>query len=274
MSDYGASDKQQQLMSDFDSRLHSVTAITKAGVPGNPDAIVGWACRRAGERAVDNLSVIRAMLDADQREEAIQYVAKARFQASRVAINRGRELHAAAERIQLGQPLEDAAWTPYVEQYVRFLERYAPVFEMAEAPVYNLTWRYAGTLDTIALVSGLRLLWDVKSTDKPPDAGRRPPWPETALQLVAYRRAEWVGVTATQREYGGHRYYIYDPTVEYRPMPEVDGAAVLVVSPYDYRLVPVVTDDAVWATFLHAREVARWTIDLSKRVIGPAIATP
>jgi len=257
---------------DFDDRLWGVTTLGKLGAPGNPDALIGWACNQVGRKAVSSLPVLSSMIANGQEDDAVRMLVSARWESNKLAIQRGRDLHDAAEMLGLGQPLEDDRETPYVEQYRRFLEDFAPKFEMVEAPVYNLTYRYAGTLDTIAVVQDMRLLWDVKTTDKRPTADNRPPYPETALQLVAYRRAELVGLSpALQREWGGRRYYVYDPVAPYAEMPEVDGAAVLVVSPYDYQLVPVRADDEVWQSFLYVREVARWSADVSKRVIGPPI---
>jgi hypothetical protein len=100
----------------------------------------------------------------------------------------------------------------------------------------------------------------------------RPPYPEIALQLVAYSRAEMLGVNAAQMyEKNRRRYYTWDPALHYEPMPELGGALALVVSPADYRLIPVRTDDEVWRSFAHVRETARWQLDISQRVLGPEV---
>src|SRR3990172_181392 len=72
-----------------------------------------------------------------------------------------------------------------------------------EASVFNRTERYAGTLDAIATIGGRTLVIDVKSG--------KGVYPETALQLAAYRWAEFVGV----------------PDGSEQPMPPTVGAAVL-----------------------------------------------
>jgi len=48
----------------------------------------------------------------------------------------------------------------------------------------------------------------------------------------------------------------------------VDGALCLHLTPEAYRLIEVRADDAVFAAFLYAREVYRWSIETSKTVLG------
>ena len=54
-------------------------------------------------------------------------------------------------------------------------------------------------------------------------------------------------------------------------MPKVEGAFALVISPVDYVFVPVRIDDEVWRAFLAIREVARWNLDISRKVFGPPV---
>jgi hypothetical protein len=258
------------------SRLWSVTTLQKLGL-GNSDAIVGWAVKATAEYAVDNLEWLATVAEKD-RDAALKLIKGARWTASKKALMRGSEVHAAAERIAYGETpeLSDEA-RPYVNQYLRFLDEHQPTFEMAEAPVYNLSFHYAGTLDAIVTIGGRRCVLDMKTTAKQPDGsdGSRPPFPEVALQLVAYRRAELVGLgPPNQVDDGGRRYYVYDPSMPTVEMPETDGALALLVSPFDYELVPVRADDDVWNAFLYVREIARWQVDTSTKVIGPTIAPP
>src|SRR5206468_3755457 len=65
---------------------------------------------------------------------------------------------------------------------------------------------------------------------------------------------------------------VFDPdTTVLKDMPATRGAFVLVVSPYDYELVPVVTDEEVWQAFLHVKGVAEWALVGSKRVLSKAV---
>ena len=255
-------------------KLWSVTTLLKMGM-GTSDPLVNWAVRATNTYALENMDVVGPLYNRDP-EAAIKMVGQSRYQKTGKAMARGTELHKAAEQLALGvTPTEvDVDALPYVEQFKRFLEDHAPVFEMAEAPVYNFSRFYAGTLDGIVVIDGQRLVVDYKTTDKAPDSGKsRPPYPEVALQLAAYRRAEVVGVLSEQRYASGKRYYVADPEAEHEPMPETDGAVCMVVSPFDYQLVPVRTDDEVFRCFIAARECARFSVDVSKRVFGPQITT-
>lgn len=255
-------------------RLWSVTTLVGAGVP--KEALVGWAAKVTAERAYDRLPILEAYRKESDREGALEWLGKARWETSGKAAHRGTTVHKIVEAYALGKtPDVPAEFEPWHRQVVQFLEDHSPQFEAAEAPVYNLTLGYAGTLDMILRIGGALVVVDAKTTDKGPEARSRPPYGEVALQLCGYARAEVLGVSpAVQREHGGRRYYVYDPALDYVPMPEVEGALALVVSPVDYRLVPVRIDDEVWRSFLAVREVARWSLDVSRRVFGPPIDPP
>jgi hypothetical protein len=86
-------------------------------------------------------------------------------------------------------------------------------------------------------------------------------YPEVALQLAAYRNAEFIGLAdGSEAE-----------------MPDVDACAVLhLPEAGGYELVDVRADADVFRTFLYVREVFRWQNEASKSVIlGPldALAT-
>jgi hypothetical protein len=146
---------------------------------------------------------------------------------------------------------------------------------MAEAPVYAPSPQrggYAGTLDAVLRIGGQVVVADIKTTPHAPDSGRsRPPYPEASLQAVAYKNAEVVGLLSEQRYASGKRYYVYRDDAEHAPMPATDGAICIVVSPFDYMVVPLRTDEVVWLAFRHVMECARWQVETSKTVIGPPI---
>lgn len=255
-------------------RLWSVTTMVKLGL-GTRDALVNWAVNTASEYAIDNLDVL-APLAARDRAGAIKLVKDSRWASSSKAAARGTDVHKAAEALALGQPIEvEPHVQPYVDQYLSFLDRHAPEFLMSEAPVYNPTYGYAGTCDGIMQLDGKRVVFDLKTTAHAPDSGKsRPPFPEVALQLVAYRRAELVGVMSEMRYASGKRYYLYNPDAQHAVMPETDGAVCIVISPYDLMVVPVRTDDEVWGAWRHVMECARWQVATSRNVFGPPITTP
>lgn len=259
-------------------RLWSVTTLIKAGL-GSGEALIGWAAKVTAQRAYDKPNILQGYRDENDRAGAIKWLTEARWESSGKAMHRGTEVHKLVEAYAYGRPVEiPEGFEPWDEQIRRFLSDHEPVFHMAEAPVYNLQYGYAGTLDLILEIGGARVIVDAKTTDKDPndpEVRSLPPYPEIALQLVAYARAEQVGVSpAVMRTFNRRRYYVYDPALGYEPMPPVEGALALVLGPTFYRLVPVAIDDEVWRMFGYVREAARWQLEVSGRVLGPDITPP
>jgi hypothetical protein len=127
---------------------------------------------------------------------------------------------------------------------------------LVEASVVSVTkWPYAGTLDGIFDFPSLgkRLLVDIKTA-------RSGVFPYNALQLAAYRHAT---------HYAGP-----DDDWELHPMLPVDGCAVIHVRADGYDLVPVETGPNVFRTFQYAQQMYAWENELSKTVVGDAIAPP
>ncbi|MDH4159265.1 MAG: hypothetical protein OEV62_03335 [Actinomycetota bacterium] len=258
-------------MSD-ELRLYSVTSMMKLAM-GNGDALLNWAVNTTAEAAYDRHNILHQFIQDGDRDGAVKWLKDQRWAKTGAAAARGTELHKAAEKLALGQqpdiPDEHAG---YLEQYERFLSEHQPQFHMAEAPVYNPAAGYAGTLDAVLTIDGQTVVADIKTTPHAPDSGRsRPPYPEVALQLCMYRRATDVGVLAEQRYASGKRYYLFNPDQHHEPMPDTDGAVCIVVSPFDYMVVPVRTDELVWRYCRHMIEMARWSVSVSKTVLGPPI---
>lgn len=263
-----------------EQKLYSATTLIKDAL-GTSRGLVEWNVRQACETAYDKIKTLQAFHEDEDREGAIKWLKDSRWKKTGAAAARGTEIHNAAEQLALGQvpELSDEA-QPYVKQYRRFLEDFKPEFLMAEAPVYNLRYGYAGTLDAIAVIDGQRVVMDMKTTEWGPNAKTpsgaaksRPPFPEVALQLALYRNAELVGLLADRREINYRRFYVMDPELMHtEPMPETDGAVCLVISPEDYLLVPVDTSERIWKACRNLLEVARFQLITSKSVFGPPIA--
>lgn len=257
-------------------RLWSVTTLLKLGL-GLSDALMGWAVKTTANFAIDNLDILTTLSQRD-REAAVKLLTDARWASSKQASARGTDLHKAAEQLALGQqPEVEPHIQPYLDQYVRFLEEHQPEFVLAEAPVYAPNrGGYAGTLDAVIRIGGKTVVADIKTTPHAPDSGRsRPPYEESALQLCAYKRAEVVGLLAERRMVGGRRYYAFNPDdPHHEPMPETNGAVVITISPFDYAVTPVRTDDSVWNAWRHVVECARWRVETSRDVFGPQISPP
>jgi hypothetical protein len=253
-------------------RFWSVTSLIKLGL-GTSDALVNHSINSVAASALDSARVVEVIRDAEGRDAAVDWLKRRRYVSLNAARDRGTDIHKAAEAMALGMPVTiDDELLPWVEQLRGWLDVHKPTFLMAEAPVYNTQWRYAGTLDGIVELYGRRLLYDIKTTQHTPSSGRsRPPFPEVALQCCAYSRATEVGLLSERRYSGGKRYYIYDPAGTHEPMPAVDGALCIVVSPEDCFAVPVRIDDSVWDSWMSVIRCAMWTLQGSTDLFGPPL---
>ncbi len=168
---------------------------------------------------------------------------------------RGTEVHKLAEALNAGKqvavPDELAG---HVESYVKFLDEHDPQVVLTESSVVYLLAKneYAGTLDLVAdfPALGKRLLCDVKTA-------RSGVFPDNALQIAAYRYAT-----------------SYLDGAVLKPMPEVDGCAVIHVRADGYSLVPLEAGPAEHRFFLYCRQLWRWQNEASKTVVGEEIQPP
>lgn len=256
---------------DPPERFWSVTTILKGGLPS--PALTAWGMKAVAEYAVANHRQLGSMLetvrvrktddgmllvtDPDAVQAAIDWLKGSPYRERNRKADIGTAVHQAAEAHILGKPwptpADDVA--PYVAQFRQFVDDFEPVFELAEASVYNRTEAYAGTLDAIAMIPGRgRALIDFKTTGKGV-------YPEAALQLSMYRYAEFIGL----------------PDGTEAPMPEVDGCAVLWLNPGEpdeYQLIPVTADEVVFTAAKYVRETFRWAEEISKNVIGQPLPVP
>lgn len=253
---------------DPPERFWSVTTIIKGGLPS--PALTAWGMREVATFAVANHRQLSAMLsgvrlrregngllmvaDPDAVQGAIDWLKGAPYRERDRKADIGTALHAIAEAHVKGAPIPPPSdeVAPYVASFERFLAEVHPEFELAEATVYNRTAKYAGTLDAIALIPGRgRALIDYKTTA----SGI---YPEAALQLAAYRHAEFVGL----------------PDGTEAPLPGVDGCAVAWIRPDGYDLIPVTADEQVFRFFRHIVEVFRWQEEVAQTVIGQPLPVP
>ncbi len=238
-------------------RYWSVTTILKA-LP--KDALKWWAAGRVAEFAYDRSKTWFTM----NRAEAIDWLKREPLRFSEDRADVGKAIHAAAEAWVLKKPLRGdflEEEQKAIGHFLDFVDRLKPRFILTEASVFHRRQKYAGTLDAIPWDPGdrdfVRLLVDYKTGgDIEEDKGV---YPEVALQLAAYGRAEFIGA----------------PNGAEVPLPEVDGAAVLHVQAGGWRLVPVdALRDDVFKAFLYVREVFRWLEVTSKDVLGTPLEPP
>jgi hypothetical protein len=256
------------------TELVSATTLIKDAL-GTSRGLVVHGKKTIAGIAYDRNKIVRQFIEDEDRDGAIKFMLDQEWAGLASAASRGTEIHRVAEQFHLGiAPAEvEPLIEPFVHQYRRFLEDFKPEFLLAEAPVYNLTHRYAGTLDGVAVIDGKPVVVDIKTTAHGPDSGKsRPPFPEVALQLTLYRHAELVGLLSDKKEIQYRRYYVFDPEAHAEPMPETEGGVCVVVSPEDYMVVPVDTSERIWKACRHVIQVARYQTETAKTVFGPSIA--
>lgn len=219
-----------------------VTTALSKGMP--KPALMYWAAKCVAEEAADliglgeqNWQMWRTEHDVRTYEQLIEYLKKAPIRKRDTAAVRGTKVHKLAEKLVHGVEVEvPVELAGYVAQCARFLDEWQVKPLLVERVIGSYRWGYAGTFDLIGeLPDGRRLLLDYKTG--------RDIWPETALQLAAYRHAEaYVGDDGTEmpmREIGIHE------------------AKAVHIGADGYRVIPLDTGPAVHKAFLHVLQVAK-----------------
>lgn len=223
-----------------------VTTILGKGIA--KPFLVDWAAREVAKFAAGHLDVLNALDDEDARYDLLKSAHNRH--RDRAAV-RGTDVHAIAERLLHGDEVEiPEHLTGYVEGYVRFLDAWQPTPIITERPCASRTHWYAGTADAfVTLPTGERLLMDWKTS--------RSVYGETALQLAAYRHSE---------------FYV-DADGNEQPTPEVDGLAVVHVTPTGTDVYRIADPEQAWKQFRHVAWVAS-QVDAIKNQIGEPAAPP
>lgn len=224
---------------------YSVTTILNVL---NKPALPGWAAKSAAEFVVNNYAVVSNLIGEGQKAAAVDLIKGAPWRQRDKAADLGTSVHHAVEAIQ-GRDHE--GWSedvaPFMVSFLAWHDHFKPEILVSEGTIFNRAYDYAGTLDIIARIDGLNWLIDAKSG--------KGVYPEHALQIAAYAQGEFIG----------HQ----DGTEEV--MPIIDKGAVLHLRPDGYHFVPVNIGKEVFDSFLFARELFRWTDDISQRAILPEV---
>ena len=227
--------------------VDGVTTIIGDGIP--KPALVNWAANTTAGYAVDHWDEL-AQLGVAQRLRTLE---KARYETLKAAAGRGTDIHKLAQRLAAGEPVTPPeSQRGHVDAYLQFEEDWNPLEILVEVPIFNRRLRYAGTLDLVAdLADGNRWLLDWKT------AGSGI-WPETAIQLAAYRNAE---------------FYL-DADGQEQPMPPVDRCGAVWLRADGYDLHPVDASDQAFRIFQYARQVAMFSRGPQDRWVDEAAAPP
>ena len=227
----------------------SVTSITGC-LPKK--ALQFWHAKMVAQCAVEEFGTVAQMVSTGNPSGAIDYLKGAPRRSSGQAAKTGSDVHELCERIGRGEdPRVHPDLQGFIDQYRRFIGDFEVGFLEVEATAWSDTHTYAGTLDAIWLIDGEAIIGDIKT-------GASGIWPDVALQLCAYARADC----------------LLAPNGERRPMPQIDAAAALHLRPDGYALTPIRIGDDVFDTFLALAQVASWEREVCKTVIGKSPVTP
>lgn len=227
-------------------KVPSVTQATKMANDGG--AFVITAAQAVAAWTGDNKDTFPDMTPSAVTKAAMDYWKAHRWDAA----DRGRTIHEHADKLLRGEELDipdqDVA---IVDTFLRFAEEWHVEPNHLESMVISPRWNYCGRLDFLGMVCGRPWLLDWKT-------GRTGVWPETALQLAAYRHAELI-VLSDGSEF---------------TMPAVEMTAAVWLQDDSYQVVPVNTGQDVFRSFLYALETLRFTQRDREELIYPALETP
>jgi hypothetical protein len=278
---------------DDDTRLWSVTTILKA--IGSDEGLIEWSAQESARTAIRSERTWKAILADQDEDAAVAWIAGGRFRPAkgeRSATKLGSAVHACCELYvvtgvrpalgtNLGEDLGkvDAELTPYLDSFELYLERFSPSYTAAEFTVFDTQYGYAGTADGTAHIEGVHSLIDYKTSKKSwggrDGKTRRKPWNDVALQMAAYRWAEFAAVWRARRyEQWSRRYYLLNgaETDLAVPVPATEGGIVIHITPEHCDVYPVDCGKEVHLEFLYSIEAARWEYERSRNVIGEALA--
>jgi hypothetical protein len=230
--------------------VKGVTTLLNAGYP--KPMLINWAARTVAEYVADNPDFIRDLWSKG-REETVDYLKSAHNRNRNRAAAQGTDVHAIAEQLIHG----GAAQVPehlagYVKGYVAFIDAWQLEPVVTEKPCASREWWYAGTFDAVAdfgagQLKGKRLLLDWKTS--------KGVYGETAMQLAAYQHAE---------------FYLDDDGTE-QPMPDVDGLAVVHITPYGTDLYEIADPEMAWKQFQHVAWIAKQTNAVKEQITEPTV---
>src|ERR1700754_4418382 len=202
----------------YGRKVPGVTTVIGNGVP--KPALVGWAARTTAAYAIDYWDEL-AELPVSER---ITRLEKARFGERDEAARRSTEVHGRGERLVHGEEVDvPEELAGHVRAYVDFLDQWRVQPVLSGVAVASPQHGYDGTADLLAYLAD------------PGEPGRSVPWlldiktswgvwGETALQLAAYRSADF--------------YRAADGTEQ--PVPVVERTGVVHVLGDGYQLVPII----------------------------------
>ena len=223
----------------------SVTTAIKDGIP--KPGLQRWFIKNVAMIAAKNRKKLAEMTQAKAKDYILDMHYGDRDQD---AANLGSTVHAYCEKIALMDNHdelvmdEDDPALPYVLGFIQFIKDHKPVFLETEATVYSRTHGYAGTADAFIKIGRKTYVVDYKSG--------KSVWPEAALQLSAYRYADFIGRADGSED----------------SIPTCSGGLIIHLRPEGYEIVPVACGPDVFDTFLSALDIFRWNAIDGENTLG------
>jgi hypothetical protein len=229
-------------------KVEGVTTLIGKGIP--KPALPYWSARTVAEYVADADEATLEALRTLGRDGMIKALKDIPWGQRDSAAVRGTQVHALADQLAAGMAVHvPDALAGHVDACLSFLNdtRVAPV--VSEAPCASREHRYAGTFDMIGdFPDGRRAIFDYKTSASGV-------WPETALQLAAYRWSDfYVDSDGAERSMAA-----LGITCAYAVWLRSDG----------YDLIPVETGPDVFDMFRAVTYVARRIEDM-RQWIGEA----
>ena len=220
-------------------------------------ALKAWAAKLVAETAVRQLATVAAVLESDGEAGAVDYLKRAPDRSTREAADFGTAAHVLLEALSHGDTVNLTQWPveyhdrlmKIAANFAEFQAEFSPVFLFREETVWSDTHGYAGSFDAIVVIDGETIILDYKT-------GRSGVYPEAGLQMSAYRFAD----------------YMLNPDGSTTPLPHIDGAGVLWITPDKWALHPVRADEDVFEVFLALRNfVFPWESGNKRGVVAKPV---
>lgn len=241
-------------------KVPSVTSILKA-LP--KDALINWSANATAEAALNRWDELSGMKPG----ERLKTLQKARYDDRDTAANRGTEVHRFAERYLAGEevPIPDDI-AGHTESYISWVDDWQPESVFIEATVMSHRHGYAGTCDlavefggaeVVELLAEQMSMPHLRDLDRPVrgigdvKTSRSGIFPETALQLAAYRHCD-----------------VWMDDAEEIPMPAFDFAFALHVRGDGYEFRPMIAGPEQLREFLYVREVLKFDTETGPTYVG------
>lgn len=187
--------------------VSSVTTLIGKGLP--KPALMYWAAKSVAEEAVNNLDFLGSMVSAKGKDETIGWLKGSHRRYTNKKADMGTVAHMAIEAYLDGRDMSDdqlneeltergvplemwKATKGFIAGAMEFFDQCEPEVLYQEATVYSRKYGYAGTADIIGRMrfggtESLPCIIDFKTG--------KGVYPEMGLQLSAYAKADFIGLT-------------------------------------------------------------------------------